>query len=62
MKLIEKVNETLIWTAKTSVSPHSLQLRTFRAEERLRLSARNSILMTQINVYIIHLVVMGSQI
>ena len=32
---------------------------TFRAEERLRLSDRNSVLMTQINVYIINPVVMG---
>ena len=31
--------------------------RTFRAEERLRLSDRNSIMVTQINVYIIDLVV-----
>ena len=35
---------------------------TFRAEERLRLSGRNSILMTQINVYIINSVLMGFQI
>ena len=35
---------------------------TFREEERLRLSDRNSILMTQINVYIINPVVMGFQI
>ena len=34
----------------------------FRAEERLRLRGRNSILMTQINVYIINLVVMVFQI
>ena len=32
--------------AKTSVSPRSSPLGTFRAEERLRLSNRNSILMT----------------
>ena len=32
--------------AKTSVSPRSSPLSTFRAEERLRLSNRNSILMT----------------
>ena len=48
--------------AKTSVSPRSSSLRTFRAEERLRLSDRNSILMMQINVYIINPVVMGFQI
>ena len=35
---------------------------TFRAEERLRLSDRNSILLTKINVYIINPVVMGFQI
>ena len=35
---------------------------TFRAEERLRLSGRNSILMTQINVYIINSLLMGFQI
>ena len=33
--------------AKTSVSPRSSPLGTFRVEERLRLSDRNSILMTQ---------------
>ena len=33
--------------AKASFSPHSSPLGTFRAEERLRLSDRNSILMTQ---------------
>ena len=38
--------------AKTSVSPRSSLLGTFRAEVRLRLSGRNSILMTQINVYV----------
>ena len=48
--------------AKTSVSPGSSPLGTFREEERLRLSGRNSILMTQINVYIINPVVMGFQI
>ena len=36
--------------------------RDVRVEERLRLSSRNSILMTQINVYIINPVVMGFQI
>ena len=35
--------------------------RDVRVEERLRLSSRNSILMTQINVYIINPVVMGFQ-
>ena len=34
---------------------------TFREEERLRLSVRNSILMTLLNVYIINPVVMGFQ-
>ena len=38
--------------AKTSVSPRSSLLGTFRVEVRLRLSGRNSILMTQINVYV----------
>ena len=50
------------WPAKISVSPRSSPLGTFRAEERLRLSDRNSILMTQTNVYIINPVVMGFQI
>ena len=35
---------------------------TFRVEERLPLSDRNSILMMQLNVYIINPVVMGFQI
>ena len=35
---------------------------TFREEERLRLSDRNSILMTQINIYIMNPVDMGFQI
>ena len=48
--------------AKTSVSPGSSPLGTFREEERLRLSGRNSILMTQINDYIKIPVVMGFQI
>ena len=48
--------------AKTSVSPRSSLLGTFREDERLRLSGRNSILMTQSNVYIINPVVMGFQI
>ena len=48
--------------AKTSVSPRSSSLGAFREEERLRLSGKNSILMTQINVYIINSVVMGIQI
>ena len=39
----------------------SSSLGTFCKEECLRLSNRNSILMTQINVYIINLVVMGFQ-
>ena len=49
------------YPAKTSVSARSSPLRTFREEERLRLSDRNSILMTQINVYTINPVVMGFQ-
>ena len=47
---------------ETSVSPRSSPLGTFREEERLRLSDRNAILMTQCNVYIINPVVMGFQI
>ena len=46
--------------AKTSVSPRSSPPGTFREEERLRLSDRNSILMTQINVYIINRYSRGS--
>ena len=42
-----------------SVSPHSSSMETFREEERLRLSDRNSILMMQTNVYIIDPVVTG---
>ena len=45
--------------AKTSVSPRSSPPGTFRQEERLRLGCRNSILMTQTNVYITNPVVMG---
>ena len=45
--------------AKTSVSPRSSLLGTFREEERLQLSDINFILMTQINVYIMNPVVMG---
>ena len=48
--------------AKTSISPRSSPPGTFREEERLRLSSRNSILMMQTNVYIINPVVMGFQI
>ena len=48
--------------AKRSVCPRSSPLGTFRAEERLRFSDRNSILMTQITVYIINPIVMGFQI
>ena len=48
--------------AKTSVSPRSSLMGTFRTEERLQLSGRNSILMAQTNVYIINPVVMGFQI
>ena len=47
---------------KTSVSPSSSSLGMFCKEERLRLSDRNSILMTQINVYITNPVVMVFQI
>ena len=35
-----------------SFCPRSSPLGTFRAEERLRLSDRNSVLITQINVYL----------
>ena len=38
--------QSVIQPAKTTVSPRSSPLRTFRSEERLRLSDRNSILMT----------------
>ena len=41
--------------------PSSLPLGAFHAEERLRPSDRNSILVTQINVYVINPVVMGFQ-
>ena len=50
-----------IQPAKTSVSPRSSPLGTLRAEERRRLRDRNSILMTQINVYSINPVVGGFQ-
>ena len=39
---------------KTAISLHSSLLAMFCEEERLRLSVRNSILMTLINVYIIN--------
>ena len=42
--------------------PSSLPLGAFHAEERLQLSGRNSILVTQINVYVINPVLMGFQI
>ena len=45
--------------AKASVSPRSSPPGTFRKEERLRISDRNSILMTQSNVYIMNSVVYG---
>ena len=48
--------------AKTSVSPRSSPPRTFREEERRRLSRRNSMLMTQTDFLIINRVVMGFQI
>ena len=41
---------------------NSSPLGTFRAGERLRLRGRNSILMTQINVFIINPIVVGFQI
>ena len=47
---------------KTSVSPRSSPPGTFREQEHLRLSSRNSILMMQSNVYIINPVVLGFQI
>ena len=47
--------------AKTAVSPRSLPLGAFRQDRRLRLSDRNSILMTQVNVCIIIPVVMEFQ-
>ena len=50
----------MVKRAKTSVSPRSSPLGTFCAEE-LRLSDRNSILMTQINVFLINSVVMEFQ-
>ena len=49
------------YPVNTAVSPCSSQLGTIRQEERLRLSDRNSILMTKINVYIINPVVVGFQ-
>ena len=62
MPCLVSVRQPSSQPAKTSVSPHSSLLGTFRAEERLRLSDRNPILITQINVYIINPVVMGFQI
>ena len=59
---VAKLTLHLTNVAEIDVSPRSSSLRTFRAEERLRLSDRNSILMTQINVYKINPVVMGFQI
>ena len=55
-------SELLFSLSKTSVSLHSSPQGTFHSKERLRLSDRNSILMTQINVYIKTPVVMGFQI
>ena len=49
------------YPVNTAVSPCSSQLGTIHQEERLRLSDRNSILMTKINVYIVNPVVMGFQ-
>ena len=51
LSILNKQHESLfqqsvIQPAKTTVSPRSSPLRTFRSEERLRLSDRNSILMT----------------
>ena len=45
----------------TAVSHRSLPLGTFGEEEHLRLSDRNIILMTQIDVYIINWIVTGIQ-
>ena len=58
----DMINDWHPYPVKTSVSPYSSPLGTFRLEERLRLSGKNSILMTQINVYIINRVVMGFRI
>ena len=46
----------------TAVSHCSSPLERFGEEEHLRLSNRNTILMTEINVYIINRVVMGFQV
>ena len=46
----------------TAVSHCSSPLGSFGEEEHLRLSNRNTILMTEINVYIINRVVMGFQV
>ena len=46
------------WPAHTAVSPSSFL---HQGEERQRLTDRNSILMMQINVYIMNPVVMGFQ-
>ena len=43
---VAKLTLHLTNVAEIDVSPRSSSLRTFRAEERLRLSDRNSILMT----------------
>ena len=51
----------MVKPAKTLVSPRSSQLGTFHAEELLRLSDRNSVLTTQINVYLVNSVVMEFQ-
>ena len=45
-----KIKYIMLLPTKTFVSPRSSPLGTFRAEERLRLRDRNSILMMQINV------------
>ena len=55
------ISPNMLAVQKTSVSPRSSPLGTFRAKERLRLSDRNSILMTQISVYIINPAVLGFQ-
>ena len=59
---VNSVERIIKQPAKTSISLHFTLLGTFCVEERLGLSDRNSILMTQINIYIKNPVVMGFQI
>ena len=60
--ITEKITQVFCISLRKHVSPRSSPLGTFRAEERPRPSDRNSILMAQINVYIINPVAMGFQI